>query len=498
KMSLWWNNIVYNISIPFRNLSVQERILQITRLFTCFAAITFALSCLVAPVFTNSTYVSRINCAQLDVSYGLYKSLRNSVSQTPEVFTENRAGISLGNSLTNSEITLISQYAETQVASAPQYCIMSLWNWCFGNYETYEAVDRHGHMNVKKKNNVLTCFAQKGLVFDYLNQLEAINLQIILAYAYQTLSYRSASYISTIALRNSRFQYSVNAIIYACCSQFVILFSTLVIYANRGAARNLSKIPPFILHIITLISLTSAVTMIVGISLITNLLQVTTDEVADKLGDFGVSFQMGNAWYSLLCSAAFFTVSSSACWIFPVWCANPTVSKHDEENSIYQVGTSKLRKLKNKIGLKDKRTIELEEDDEDQGNVFNNRRPSFGNNYEHEEEMRKLGQTLSKKASVRTTRSTNKLEDQGVMLENFTFKDNFATIQEETFDGYSSRSVSRSASEKIDRKPSDKRQRQLTRELLKSPFDEEDISPRNSFLEDDELELLNNQMFSLK
>ena len=42
----------------------------------------------------------------------------------------------------------------------------------------------------------------------------------------------------------------------------------------------------------------------------------------------------------------------------------------------------------------------------------------------------------------------------------------------------------------------------LIREVIKSPFDEEDktdgISPRNSYLEDDELQLLDNQMFNLK
>ena len=94
------------------------------------------------------------------------------------------------------------------------------------------------------------------------------------------------------------------------------------------------------------------------------------------------------------------------------------------------------------------------------------------------------------------------LEEQGILLDNFTFKDEYPTIQEETYDGYSSRSVSRSALDKVSRKVSDKRQRHLIREVIKSPFDEEDktdgISPRNSYLEDDELQLLDNQMFNLK
>lgn len=120
--------------------------------------------------------------------------------------------------------------------------------------------------------------------------------------------------------------------------------------------------------------------------------------------------------------------------------------------------------------------------------------------------MRKLGESLSKKSSVRRTKSLGarkaELEEQGILLDNFTFKDEYPTIQEETYDGYSSRSVSRSALDKVSRKVSDKRQRHLIREVIKSPFDEEDktdgISPRNSYLEDDELQLLDNQMFNLK
>ncbi|RCK58811.1 Protein ECM7 [Candida viswanathii] len=517
---LLWKNISYNLTLPFRNLSPGERTLQIIRLLTCCASVAFCLACLVAPKVTNSAYVSRINCAHLDVSYGLYKSLRNSVSQTPEIFSDNRVGVSLGSSLTNSEITLISQYAEKQVAGAPQFCLTSLWSWCYGNYDTYREVTKNGKTKIKKKNERLTCLSKSAYAFDYLYELDTIGLTIILAYAYQSLSYRSPTYLDLMKSRSNRFQLSFNGIIFTCCAQFVILLFIFIIYGNRGSAKDLSKVPSFILHIVALISLASAVSIIIGLAIMTNLLIITRTEIRNKLGDFGVSFHMGKCWFVLVWVAASFSILSLASWVLPLWCANPLVerSTKDEEISLFQVGAgneSKFDEFKKKVGQTGKRitsrfsVVEVNEGtsrNHDHSNrissMFHNRRPSIGlHNDLHEQEMRKLGESLSKKTSVRRTKSTSRakeLEEQGVLLENFTFKDDYPTIQEETYDGYSSRSVSRSALDKVRRKPSDKRERNLIREVMKSPFDDEDISPRNSYLEDDELELLDNQMFNLK
>lgn len=517
---LVWKNFTYNLTLPFRNLSPGERFLQLIRLFTCVCAVAFCLACLVAPKLTNFTYVSRINCAHLDVSYGLYKSLRNSVSQTPEIFSDSKVGVSLGNTLTNSEITLISQYAEKQVAAAPQFCLSSLWSWCYGNYDTYNVVDKHGKTKIKRKNEKLTCTTKEVYVFDYLEQLDAIGLTIILAYAYQSLSYRSKTYIELMNSRDNRFKLSFNGIIFTCCAQFVILLCFFIVYGNRGSAKDLSKIPSFILHIIAFVSLASVVSIIIGLSLITNLLIVTRGEVKDKLGDFGVSFHMGKCWFVLMWLGAAFSILSLSSWILPLWCANPLVDSivKDEEVSLFEFGVvegSKLDNFKNKVTRTSRRItsslgiLDVDADSSRKNehstrisSMFHNRRPSIDIiNDDHEVEMRKLGETLSKKTSVRRTKSTTRskvLEEQGVLLENFTFKDDYPTIQEETYDGYSSRSVSRAALGKIARQMSDKRERNLILEVDKSPLDTEQVSPRNSFLEEDELELLDNQMFALK
>lgn len=519
---LVWKNLSYNLTLQFRNLSPGERILQLIRLITCCSAVALCLACLVAPKLTNSTFVSRINCAHLDVSYGLYKSLRNSVSQAPELFSDSRVGVSLGTTLTNSEITLISQYAEKQVAGAPQFCLTSLWSWCYGNYDTYMVKDKHGKTVLKKKNERLTCSSKGSYAFDYLEQLDNIGLTIILAYAYQSISYKSDSYLKLMQSRTNRFQLSFNGIIFTCCAQFVMLVFTIIIYSNRGSARDLSKVPLFILHIIALMSLASAVCIIIGLSLITNLLIVTRGEIKDKLGDFGVSFHMGKCWFVLMWLGATFTILSLAAWVLPLWCANPLVDRiaKDDEMSLFVFGTggggeSKFGDFKKKVSHTGKRIasrfshVEVDEGtsrDHDHtnrlSNMFHNRRPSIGyDNDDHENEMRKLGETLSKKTSVRRTNSgtrSKELEEQGVLFDNFTFKGEYPTIQEETYDGYSSRSVSREPLGKLGRHLSDKRERNLIREVSRSPFDDEQISPRNSYLEDDELELLDNQMFNLK
>lgn len=107
---------MYNITLPFKNLNKEDRIIQLCRLFTCLIAIVCCLACIVAPRVTNTTYAARINCSHLDVANGLYESLRNSVTQvfTPAIFNDQMSGT--GNSLTTSEIKLITEYAETQVA----------------------------------------------------------------------------------------------------------------------------------------------------------------------------------------------------------------------------------------------------------------------------------------------------------------------------------------------------------------------------------------------
>ncbi|KAI5955607.1 HMG1 [Candida jiufengensis] len=292
--------LIYKINQPFHNLTTQERALLFLRLGSATLAIACFLTLLIGSIVSNFFNISRINCAHLDVAYGLYKSLRNSVTSAQTILGSDDTGFLSGDTLTNSEISLLTDYAEAQVAGAPQYCFTSLWHWCYGNYDTHETTGRQGEKIQKKINEVVTCLSNKYYVFDYVTQLREIGLESILAYAYQGAIEGDTEYEKTIAKRNHTFKLALNAIIFAECVQLALICAILVIYSNRKSAKDLSKIPNFILHIISIISVMSCCSSIIGSAIITNLLKVTQAEISNKLGDFGVTFERGSNWFAIL------------------------------------------------------------------------------------------------------------------------------------------------------------------------------------------------------
>ncbi|CAI5759673.1 unnamed protein product [Candida verbasci] len=433
----------------FKNLSIQDKILQLTRLSTCCITLVFVLTILLAPLFNNNTYLCRINCAHLDVSLGLYKSLRNSVTSTPSILTDSGGFGPSGNSLTNSEISLLSQYAENQVAGAPQYCITSLWNWCYGNYDIVQSYDKFGNLKYIRQNEVLNCDNTKKFVFNYKMELKAIGLESILAYAYQaSTDTNDSKYDSMVNSRNKAFGYAINAIIFTAVSQFVLLVLTLVIYSKKEVT---SQVPKFILHITGLIALTSLISIVIGSALITNLLLLTRKEIASTLGDFGVSFHVGTKWFAMLWTCCAFAILSGASWCLPLWCSNPEIV-YEEEPSYFDIRNKDTgyHDFKNKFRISSKPEPEV---------VYDN---------DHEEEMRKLGESLSKKSTVRRLNTLKKKPEKELLIYDYT------SIQEEIYDGYnSSASISR------------------------TPSEHKSKTYRRSYLDDDELVLLDNQMFTV-
>ncbi|KAI5961256.1 ECM7 [Candida pseudojiufengensis] len=319
--------LTQKLNKPFHNLSTQERALLILRLGTAFLSIACFLVLLIGPIFSNSFNISRINCAHLDVAYGLYKSLRTSVVSAPSILGGGENYLS-GNSLTNSEITLLTDYAESQVAGAPQYCLTTLWRWCYGNYDSHETIGRQGQRITVKVNEIVTCVKNKKYVFDYRTQLEEIGLQSILAYAYQGQISNETDYDKSIAKRNHTFQLALNAIIFSDCVQFFLICAIFVVYSNRKQAKDLSRVPSFILHILSIFAVMSFCSSIIGSALITNLLKITNDEISSKLGDFGVYFERGSSWFTALWLSTVGCTISMLSWAFPMWCANPPEEKN--------------------------------------------------------------------------------------------------------------------------------------------------------------------------
>ncbi|KAI3404807.2 ECM7 [Candida oxycetoniae] len=315
---------------PFTNLTKQERFLQLLRLSSSCFAIVFCLTLLVGPIFNNNLYITRINCAHLDVSKGLYNSLRNSVGVAPSILEDSDTEcIPVGSSLTNSEIKLLSEYAEAQVVGAPQYCTTSIWKWCYGNYQSRKTTNSKGKTITIKENEVLTCFKKKEHAFDYRSQLEDMQLDSILAYAYQGQDMKNSKYDQDIIQRNHRLKLALNGIIFTCCAQLMILCAALIIYSNRGKnERDLSKIPNITLHGLALVSVMACCSSIIASALITNLLMISEKEVGSELKNFGVFFTRGATWFTLLWLSSVCCVLTMAGWALPMWCANPSEEKH--------------------------------------------------------------------------------------------------------------------------------------------------------------------------
>ncbi|KAG5416688.1 ECM7 [Candida metapsilosis] len=317
-------------------LSKEEKALFSLRLISSCTAIVMISIMLIGPIIVKSFYITRVNCSHLDVSRGLYNSLKSSVGAAPSVLGVGSGDyVPMGTSLTSSDIQLLADYAEQSVGSSPQYCLTSLWHFCAGNYDTYLANGTDGVQIVQIRNNRMTCMDNKGIAFDYRTQLLAVGLESILAYAYQTRLVKDGTYERHIDERENRFKMAINAMIFTVCVQVVILFALLVIYSNRGPTKDLSRIPNIVLHVISILSVMGFCSSIIESAMITNLIQLTKSEVKSGLGDFGVSFTSGPAWMTFMWLSSAFCILSMASWALPMWCANPPdENRHNLDESL--------------------------------------------------------------------------------------------------------------------------------------------------------------------
>lgn len=425
------------------NLSARERGLQVTRLFTSFTVIVLIIAALVGSLLSHKIYISRINCAHLDVSYGLYKSLRTLVSLSPSILEqESSAGVyPMDSSLTNSEITVLTNYAEEQVANAPQYTFTSMWRWCYGNYNITKVHEKDGKMKFNKHNDVISCSSDaKEYVFDYRQELADIGLQSILAYAYQSSSFDDNSYQKATAKRESKYKKVPGALFFAAASQAVLLILTYFVYLDRGDNPKVKKQQLFMMNFLALLSMASFLAMAIGVGLLTQILVEVKLEVLKSLNDFGVTFHLGKAWFSLLWASCIFALLSMASWTLPLWCANPPEDIDDDfeagiprhhRRTTHNANENRghLRSVSNPLlneayvtdDINDERK---ESPDMETATRLVERQPTFTT----EEELRKLGESLSRSVSVRhLNRKTSNKKTQPT----------FTTVTEDPFDSAS-------------------------------------------------------------
>lgn len=442
-------NLKYNLLLPFRNLTPQQSTLQIFRFATSFITLCLVIVFLLLQHSTVNGYVARINCSHIDVASGLYDSLTTTLSSNDASIKNDILPINLG--LTDSEISLLTLYTEEQVSDAPQYILLGKDEYCEVDYDS----DYDEPMNKRpRQNETKTCYLYNGKsLFSYRNILLDADLDIILAYAYDTGNDDKA-YNSTAALRKKRFNTLGAVMIFQTCAQFVMLVYGFVLYSNRGSAKDLSHIPTLTLNGIALISVAAGMTMIVGVSIVVSEIINMRTDISNGLGGFGISMNLGKVYFSLIWLSFTFAVFSMLSWTIPLWCSNPkddgyesdddTTYIHEPHNNSgefvvkpYQASRqTKQRKVKHSHSrlFDDSVYADREVDapldesstEEDPFQEVNSssalhyldslssapKPMELSSRIHSESELRKLGETMSKKVSVRRLHRSHKSKPQ--------------------------------------------------------------------------------------
>ncbi|PSK40450.1 hypothetical protein C7M61_000090 [Candidozyma pseudohaemuli] len=311
------------VSRPFHNLSIQQRILQFFRLGTSLLTIAFGIAYLIASSDIESAYLARINCAHLDVALGLYKSLRSSISSTG---TLNQDLLPVDNELTDSEIHILTQYTEKQVADAAQYILLGANEFCMISFDYVTHV---------KGNITEDCQSYNGIgIFDYRAIMLEAGLDIILAYAYESSYKKDDEYSRRLEARNKRFGVLKPVMIFQILAQAAIIVYGLVLYSNRGGAKDLSSIPNITMNGLALLAVAAGIIMIVASSIAINELRSMKKEIAKGMSSYGVKMILGDVFQALLWCTFAFSVFTMLLWALPLWCSNPADDGYNSDDEI--------------------------------------------------------------------------------------------------------------------------------------------------------------------
>lgn len=280
----------------------------------------------------RKAYIARINCSHLDVAYGLYNSLRTSIADTTSSLGDTILPIDL--SLTDSEISILTKYTQNQVSNAPQYLLLGATGWCKINYQTDFYSSRTA---VKSPVNVTTtCEDYHEMnMFDYRTILSDNDLTIILAYAYESNYADDKVYNSRVEFRNKKFNILKIVAIIQIVTQAIMLVVTLLVYSHRGSAKDLSRIPTITLNFVAVLSMVAGISMISSCAIITQEVIATQKEIRDGLSSFGINMVTGKLYFTLVWLAFSFSCLCMLSWIVPLWCSNPPEDDYMSDEELY-------------------------------------------------------------------------------------------------------------------------------------------------------------------
>ena len=303
---------------PFSNLSPEQKPLALVRVGSSVLVALLIIVIFVLEKFPLAIPIAHINCAHLDVAYGLYQSLRLLMTESVlnKGASDNVLPIDLG--LLDLEISILTKYAQTQVLNAPQQFAMGAAGWCSVSYVT-DFLD----MNNVYTNKTIRCQPYEGFDFyDYRTLLSSNQLQVILAYAYEGNNAQSAEYRDRVKTRSKR--YAAMKVVYAVqlAQQVVLAVAGVVIYGNRGGSRDLSSTLKPLLNAVAILALALGITMVVSSAVVIGDLFAMKREIKRGLGDFGILMGIGTlfmatAWLAL--AAACVCMLS---WTIPLWCSD--------------------------------------------------------------------------------------------------------------------------------------------------------------------------------
>ena len=412
----------------------------------------------------------RINCSHLDVSHGIYQSLRTSVSEHATGEEPNDSNLSgkfpVDSSLTNSEISILTKYAEEQVANAPQYLISSLWKWCEGNYNITQTVDSNGNPVYVKHHDELKCSGldSKFSIFDYRNDLANSGLEGVLAYAFETSDYLDSTYLNEVKDRENAFKLVAPLLITNCVITVAIFVFQYILYSNRKGSSDFDTLPRFLFHVLAALTVVGCILVTVAAGIITSVIFDVRKGIKSSLGSFGIVLHTGRLWFTLLWLTFAGSLVLMTTWVAAIWCANPTDDDEYNQNYTFQRsgdvynnsrGPRFSRTLNRNVSTTNKSSTSSNEklnprdrllyassseDDDDDNNNNTPEEPNYGpfyddeissqvlNNYhepshvfdyreQEESDLRKLGEKLSRKTSVRhlkkstSTKSKNRLNN---------------------------------------------------------------------------------------
>lgn len=315
--------------LPFRNLTTSQRVLQYMRLGTSLLTVIFVVVLLLFNKDPKSAYVARINCSHIDVAYGLYNSLGSSISDSTMKLELNVGYLPLAASLTESEISILSEYTQNQVMDAPQGILLGVSSWCTVDYRIADSMKHEDNLTT-------TCFDYGSTsMFDYRSLLSENGLTIILAYAYDSDYKDDGAYQRTVANRTKKFYVLEMVVLVQVFLQSFVFISTLVVYANRGSAKALTRIPTLFLNIVAVTSMAAGISMIAAFAVVFQEINATRKEVSHGIASFGINMKSGKTFFTVAWLALAFSCLSMISWIFPLWCSNPPEDDDYSDDEMY-------------------------------------------------------------------------------------------------------------------------------------------------------------------